>query len=174
MQALRKVVQTNQPVAEQSHSLESDYAAQDILMNSDNHSTFEESVSLTPIGVAVVEHEGKYLVGIRNQNSTLAGKAEFPGGKKWKDESFRECAERECLEETGLPVEGRELIFETEWEYEHDAVLLQFWKCSPVDPSAVSSTHREFVWVSREELLSLPFPAANASLMQLLSDEDNQ
>lgn len=31
------------------------------------------------IGIALIEHEGAVLVGVRGPDSTLPGKAEFPG-----------------------------------------------------------------------------------------------
>eukprot|EP00913_Durusdinium_trenchii_P035339 g33069.t1 len=54
------------------------------------------------IGIAVVEHAGQYLVGVRGDDGPLPGKAEFPGGKCRAGEMPRDCAVRECLEETGL------------------------------------------------------------------------
>jgi 8-oxo-dGTP pyrophosphatase MutT (NUDIX family) len=55
----------------------------------------------TRIGIAIVEHAGRFLVGVRGDGSPLSGKAEFPGGKCHENESPAECAVRECLEETG-------------------------------------------------------------------------
>ena len=48
------------------------------------------------IGIAVVEHEGRYLVGTRGPDGPLAGYAEFPGGKCLPDELPEMCAIREC------------------------------------------------------------------------------
>ena len=48
------------------------------------------------IGIAVVEHAGRYLVGIRGPDVPLAGYAEFPGGKCLPNESPEDCAVREC------------------------------------------------------------------------------
>ena len=32
-------------------------------------------------GIAIVEHDGRFLVGVRQADQVLAGKAEFPGGR---------------------------------------------------------------------------------------------
>ena len=56
------------------------------------------------IAVAVVEHDGRFLVGLRPAGKPLAGFSEFPGGKVHSGETPAEAAERECREETGLSV----------------------------------------------------------------------
>ncbi|HUG19005.1 MAG TPA: NUDIX domain-containing protein, partial [Planctomycetaceae bacterium] len=54
------------------------------------------------VGIAIVEHQGRYLVGTRPADADLPGKLEFPGGKCEEGESPEHAATRECLEETGL------------------------------------------------------------------------
>ena len=51
--------------------------------------------SLKQVGIAVVEHAGRYLVGVRGPDVPLAGFAEFPGGKFLINESPFDCAIRE-------------------------------------------------------------------------------
>ena len=58
----------------------------------------------TLIAIAVVEHEDRLLVGRRPAGVPLSGYCEFPGGKVKPNESSKEAAVRECLEETGLSV----------------------------------------------------------------------
>ena len=122
----------------------------------------------TPIGVAVVEHEGWYLVGIRNDDGPLAGYAEFPGGKCEPAEPPRECAIRECLEETGLLVEPVELLFQTTFEYPHGTVDLNFWQCRLTDPRDITDDHQGFRWIAAGALGDMNFPEANAPLLELL------
>ncbi|MDP6469251.1 MAG: NUDIX domain-containing protein, partial [Pirellulaceae bacterium] len=59
----------------------------------------------TLIAIAVVEHNGRFLVGMRPVETVLAGFSEFPGGKVEPNEVPAQAAVRECLEETGLEVE---------------------------------------------------------------------
>jgi mutator protein MutT len=119
-----------------------------------------------PIGIAVVEHAGKYLVGIRGPNGPLPGKAEFPGGKCHAGESARDCAVRECAEEAGLTVEPVSLLLERRFEYPHATVELAFWLCRPLDP--VAAEHNGFRWVAPGELATLDFPEANLQLVRQL------
>src|SRR5688572_6701193 len=121
--------------------------------------------SAVPIGIAVVEHGGRYLVGIRGAEGPLPGRAEFPGGKCHAGESGRECAVRECLEETGLAVAAERLLLKREHEYPHARVDLEFWLCRPVDPMSVHDEHRGYRWVTTPELSRLEFPEANAPVL---------
>lgn len=121
----------------------------------------------TRIGVAIVEHRGRYLVGVRQPTQTLAGKAEFPGGKCLPEEFPADCAVRECREETSLEVIAREMIYAIEHQYSHDVVAIEFWLC---ELSAESSSEplSPFAWKSRELLSTLDFPAANDPVIALL------
>jgi len=120
------------------------------------------------IGVAVVEHRGRFLVGVRGEGSPLAGCDEFPGGKCCEGESAAECAVRECAEETGLKVEAVELLLQRQFTYEHGTVDLHFWHCRPVESEPVCDEHRGYQWVEPHELGTLHFPAANEPLIELL------
>ncbi len=121
------------------------------------------------IGIAVVEHNGCYLVGIRGSDGPLAGFAEFPGGKCEADETPQECALRECREETGLRVAAVEPLLQRTFAYEHDTVDLHFWLCRPVEASDVTHDHLGFRWVTAARLPSLKFPEANQPLLALLA-----
>lgn len=121
------------------------------------------------IGVAIVEHSGRCLVGVRGPNIPLAGFSEFPGGKCTAGESAIECAVRECLEESGLACEPVRLLQQMEFEYPHGRVDLNFVLCHPVNAADVRDRHGPFRWVPIEELKSLKFPDANAAVIDLLT-----
>lgn len=138
------------------------------------------SPTLTLIGIAVVECQGRFLVGTRSGRSALAGLAEFPGGKVEPGETPVAAAVRECLEETGVavaPVRAYETHVET---YPHGTVELHFIACRPVacgpcwdQPMASHSCvvpQPPFRWVARAALMSLDFPAGNRNLLATLVD----
>ena len=77
-----------------------------------------------PVGIAVVEQGGRYLVGKRRKDQCLPGLAEFPGGRCRNGESAEQCAVRECLEETGLLVRPVGLLENRQFQYEHASVDL--------------------------------------------------
>jgi 8-oxo-dGTP diphosphatase len=124
----------------------------------------------TRIGIAVVESVGHYLVGVRGANGTLAGMAEFPGGKCECDETPRTCAVRECREETGLMVTPRDLWEIIPWSYQHGDVELHVWRCLLVaDLPDLASPRAPFRWIPPTEVGGLTFPPANAAILSHLT-----
>jgi mutator protein MutT len=126
-----------------------------------------------PIGIAIVRHEGRYLVGIRGPDGPLPGKAEFPGGKCHPGETSAECAVRECLEETGLSVVAETRVEARQHTYAHATVALEFWLCRLSDPSARREEHQGFRWVAETDLVTLDFPEANAAVVRELTSRDS-
>ncbi|WP_373649574.1 MULTISPECIES: NUDIX domain-containing protein [unclassified Schlesneria] len=121
------------------------------------------------IGIAVVEHHSRYLVGIRGPGSVLEGYAEFPGGKCEEDESPIECAVRECFEESGLVVIPERLLQRRQFEYPHGRVELYFVLCHPVGLVDALAQHQGFRWETLDDLRLLNFPEGNSEVLNLLS-----
>lgn len=122
--------------------------------------------NVTEIAVAVVEHEGKFLVGTRPKGVALAGYAEFPGGKVEAGETPAEAAARECQEETGLECMVLEPYPDVVHHYAHARVRLFFFACRVNDPT--QPPQPPFRWVPRAELAMLKFPEANGALVEYL------
>lgn len=122
----------------------------------------------TRVGIAVVEHNGRYLVGVRSADGPLPRAAEFPGGKCQAEECPETCAVRECREETGLNVESVRLLDYRTHAYPHGTVELHFWLCRPVEGQDLSALLGGFRWVPREEFGGLSFPEANATVLKAL------
>jgi 8-oxo-dGTP diphosphatase len=118
------------------------------------------------VAIAVVEHDGKFLVGVRPPGVPLAGLAEFPGGKVDPGETPENAAIRECREETGLTVAVAGKYFSTKHQYEHGLLEIHFFRCHPVGAGGGSVLQPTplFRWVNRDELSRLEFPAANEPL----------
>jgi 8-oxo-dGTP diphosphatase len=121
----------------------------------------------TRIAVAVVEHEGRFLIGQRPVGIPLAGLWEFPGGKIESGETPEEAAVRECWEEAGIRVETQFRYLEHAHDYNHGRVLLIFIACRPCDRTAVEP-RSPFCWIAREKLLQYEFPDGNRGLLNLL------
>jgi 8-oxo-dGTP diphosphatase len=115
------------------------------------------------IAIAVVEHEGCFLVGQRPPGVPLAGLWEFPGGKLEPGETLDQAAVRECLEETGLEVEVVAVYATHQQPYDHACVELHFIACRPVNPAI--PPREPFQWVPRQQLARLEFPAGNRGLL---------
>ena len=121
----------------------------------------------TPIAIAVVEHEGRFLIGQRPEGVPLAGLWEFPGGKIQPGESPEEAAVRECREETGLAVRPDFRYPEHLQQYDHGQVQLHFIACRPAD-SHHTAVNPPFRWVQRDQLAEYKFPGGNDGLLQIL------
>jgi mutator protein MutT len=118
------------------------------------------------IAVAVVERDGKFLIGQRAEGSALAGYWEFPGGKLESGETPEGAAVRECLEETGVEVRVTGAYPTTSHDYDHAAVRLHFLACEVIGQQHAFPDR--FRWVAARELDEYPFPAANRELLDLL------
>ena len=125
----------------------------------------------TPIAIAVVEHDGRFLIGQRPAGVPLAGLWEFPGGKIQPGETPEVAAVRECLEETGLSVEPLFRYPSHIHAYEHDSVELHFIACRPLTEQSAKLTS-QFRWVNREDLLKFDFPEGNRGLLSLLTGRE--
>jgi 8-oxo-dGTP diphosphatase len=120
----------------------------------------------TLIAIAVVEQDGRFLIGQRPAGVPLAGLWEFPGGKVEPGESPQQAVIRECREETGIEVLAVGEYPEHIEQYAHGCVRLRFFQCVPV-PSCASPAP-PFRWVAREQLSEYSFPKGNRQLLALL------
>lgn len=120
------------------------------------------------IGIAVVEYQGRYLIGTRPPGASLAGFAEFPGGKCEPGEEPSVAAKRECLEETGVQVEVQQLLIRRLYEYSHGSVDLHFYLCRPLTEHSLELELQGFRWQSLSEMRRLRFPDANLTVLDML------
>jgi len=120
----------------------------------------------TLIAIAVVEHEGRFLIGQRPPGVPLAGIWEFPGGKVKPGESPENAAIRECREETGLEVQIVGEYPPHVEQYDHDQVELRFFRCEPVDPKAMPQS--PYGWVQQTSLEDYEFPTGNRNLLKVI------
>ncbi len=126
------------------------------------------------IAVAVVEHRGQFLVGVRPPGVPLAGYSEFPGGKVEAGERPADAAARECLEETGLAVEVVGEFPDRIQQYAHGRLRLRFFQCRV--HNGQPAPRAPFRWVARDQLAALRFPAGNDRLLAMLqrSPQDSE
>jgi mutator protein MutT len=130
----------------------------------------EERDAIIPVAIALVPHQGCYLVGRRGPDGPLAGYFEFPGGKCQPDEPPEICAVRECREETGLDVEVLGLRHKVVHDYPYGKVDLHFFDCRLVTGAPVTPLPGNFYWVPAIALRQLQFPEPNRPLIDSLTE----
>jgi 8-oxo-dGTP diphosphatase len=126
-------------------------------------------VTAVNVVAAVVDDGDRYLVTQRLAGVHLAGLWEFPGGKVREAESHEQALRREMLEELGVDVEVDGLVLSTSHQYSDRTVSLHFYRCR-LRGLPIPQLGQRMQWVTRAELGALEFPAADASLIALLSD----
>jgi mutator protein MutT len=125
----------------------------------------------TPVGIALVERRGSYLIRQRPPGTAMAGYWEFPGGKCEPGESPAAAAARECREEIGIEVNVGALRREVEHRYPHGWVRLSYYDCETRVPGAEPDPSTGFRWVRASVLQGLVFPEANEPILFELARE---
>jgi mutator protein MutT len=120
------------------------------------------------VAAGLVFRDGRLLITQRHETDSLGGFWEFPGGKRKAHETFEACLQRELLEELGIEVQVRGLVFESRYAYPEKTVYLQFFYCAWLrgEPQALGC-HR-FAWVEPGQLGGYDFLPADAQLVRRL------
>jgi mutator protein MutT len=120
------------------------------------------------VTAAVVERDGAFLLARRLDGTHLAGTWEFPGGKCEPGESLPDCLARELREELDVRARVGDEIFSVTHAYAERSVELHFFACEiEGEPRAVLG--QEIRWATRAQLRDLPFPDADAALIERLA-----
>lgn len=120
------------------------------------------------IVVGIVFRDDKVLIDKRKQNALLGGLWEFPGGKKKKDETFKEAVAREVKEETGIEVNAGKRLCIVKHTYSHFKITLHAYLCEYKNGAAKPLGCDAVKWISLQDLDKYAFPAANVKIIKEL------
>ena len=107
------------------------------------------------VAAAIIEKQGKILIGKRRGSGSCAGLWEFPGGKQEPGETLPEALRRECREELGIAVSAGGLCARIVHQYPDREVGLSFFYAMAEDGVPEARVHEELRWAEPELAASL-------------------
>jgi 8-oxo-dGTP diphosphatase len=134
--------------------------------------TAKASRLLLVAACALVDGDGRVLIGQRPQGKALAGLWEFPGGKVESGETPEGALIRELKEELGIDVNKACLapfVFASH-TYEDMHLLMPLFLCRRWDGFVQPLEHAALAWVRPEHMGEYPMPPADAPLVSYLRD----
>jgi 8-oxo-dGTP diphosphatase len=121
---------------------------------------------------ALIDVDGRVLIGKRPAGKNLAGLWEFPGGKVEPGETPEACLIRELEEELGIQVAKACLapfVFASH-AYERFHLLMPLFLCRRWEGFVRPLAHEALAWVRPERMGDYPMPPADEPLVGWLRD----
>ena len=122
--------------------------------------------------VALIDVDGRVLLGQRPEGKSMAGLWEFPGGKVETGETPEAALVRELNEELGIDTWKSclaPLTFASH-SYEKFHLLMPLFACRKWNGTPQSRENQALKWVKANELSDYPMPAADIPLIPILRD----
>ncbi|WP_391480746.1 (deoxy)nucleoside triphosphate pyrophosphohydrolase [Nereida sp. NH-UV-3] len=122
--------------------------------------------------VALIDVDGRVLLGQRPEGKSMAGLWEFPGGKVETSETPEAALVRELNEELGIDTWESclaPLTFASH-SYEKFHLLMPLFACRKWNGTPQSRENQALKWVKANKLSNYPMPAADIPLIPILRD----
>ncbi len=118
------------------------------------------------VSCAIIEIEGEILCAQRSENMKLPLKWEFPGGKKEKNESYKECLKREIKEELDLEIEIVERLPSFTYRFSNkERIKLIPFRCKALSRDINLTEHQQIKWLGKEQLKKLDWAEADIPIV---------
>ena len=114
--------------------------------------------------------EGKVFLCRRNQEKSLGGYWEFPGGKVEQGEAFDVCLERELQEELNMEVDVTRHFLTIQHDYEEFSIELISFLCDFKGPTFSMRDHDAYEWVDPEKLLEWDLAPADIPIAKAIAE----
>ena len=125
--------------------------------------------SRVEVAAAVITRpDGSFLLGQRPAGKVYAGYWEFPGGKIETGELPLAAITRELHEELGIEVEVAYPWLTRDYDYEHAAVRLRFFRVVEWSGAPHGRENQIFSWQTPADVRVAPLLPANAPIMRAL------
>ena len=122
--------------------------------------------------VALIDPDGRVLLGQRPEGKSMAGLWEFPGGKVEPGETPEVALIRELQEELGIDTWASCLAPLTFASHSYDDfhLLMPLFACRKWKGTPQSREGQALQWVRPNQLNDYPMPAADKPLIPILRD----
>ena len=125
------------------------------------------------VSAAVIERDGKILVGQRRRNDSHALKWEFPGGKVERGETPAEALVRELREELGIEATAGHEIIRYEHRYpKRSSILLIFFRVEDFTGDPQNLAFEQIAWHPVEDLPKLNFVQGDIDFVRRLASRE--
>lgn len=100
----------------------------------------------------------------------ISNKFEFPGGKVEEGESYETCLKREIKEEMNMDinVSPEDFFMTIDHEYPDFAITMHSYICKVDSRSFELKEHESFVWLKKDELMTLDWAPADIPIVEKL------
>lgn len=125
------------------------------------------------IAVGIILKQKKMLLVQRRPDGLLGGLWEFPGGKIEANESPTDACFREMKEKVGLKIKQIDFVGNIKHVYSHFKIRVAIFRCLEFSGKIRLNEHKNFRWVTWDEIDQFPMHKANLKIIELLEQSEN-
>ncbi|HEY0337882.1 MAG TPA: Nudix family hydrolase [Burkholderiales bacterium] len=139
-------------------------------MNHPTSQVFASTKRRIEVAAAVLQRaDGSFLLAQRPTGKVYAGYWEFPGGKIEHGETAAEALSRELHEELGVDIVRAYPWITRDYDYEHAAVRLRFYRVNEWSGDLHGRENQQFAWQQPGALSVSPLLPANGPILSALA-----